>query len=303
MPRSVDAPTEDFDLVNQGRIFTPYWTTPTVVRPGPGGGANWPPSSYDPTTNLLYVCASDQVGVYQGGTQDMDNTTVGQDYIGSQFGASPYYSFGMFAAVDTKTNKLAWRRRFFDQCYSGSVATSGGLVFVGRNDGRLTALDSSNGRRLWEFQTDAGVNAPASVFEYHGKEMIVVLSAGNLFMGSVRGDSVWMFALDGAIGPVARPIPGQQTLPVEPPIDAASIDLDHGATVYRETCSVCHGEHGEGGHNGKPLAAVDNIATAVSIATTGRNQMPSFEEVLSQSDIIDAAGYIVLTLNGGRKKP
>ena len=27
---------EDYDLVNQGKIFTPFWKTPTVIRPGPG---------------------------------------------------------------------------------------------------------------------------------------------------------------------------------------------------------------------------------------------------------------------------
>jgi outer membrane protein assembly factor BamB len=28
-------------------------------------------------------------------------------------------------------------------------------VFVGRNDARITALDQTNGARLWEFQTEA----------------------------------------------------------------------------------------------------------------------------------------------------
>ncbi len=58
-------------------------------------------------------------------------------------------------------------------CYSGSITTAGGLVFVGRNDGRITALDKANGKQLWEFQTDGGVNAPASTFEYKGKQYVV----------------------------------------------------------------------------------------------------------------------------------
>ena len=71
---------------------------------------------------------------------------------------------GIFAAIDMKTNRLVWRQHWKDTCYSGSVNTAGGVVFVGRNDGRLTALDSSMGKRLWEFQTGAGANSPASVF-------------------------------------------------------------------------------------------------------------------------------------------
>ena len=87
------------------------------------------------------------------------------------------------------------------------MVTGGGLVFVGRSDGRLIALDSRNGRLLWEFQTGAGVNAPASVFEHRGQQYVAVYSGGSLFAGSPRGDSVWLFSLNGSIGPVDRPVP------------------------------------------------------------------------------------------------
>ena len=87
------------------------------------------------------------------------------------------------------------------QCYSGSIATAGGLVFVGRNDGRLTALDSDTGKQLWEFQTGAGMNAPASTFVHRGKQYVLAYSAGNALIGSARGDSVWLFALDGTLPP------------------------------------------------------------------------------------------------------
>jgi alcohol dehydrogenase (cytochrome c) len=30
-----------------------------VAKPSARGGANWPPSSYDPDTNTYYVCARD----------------------------------------------------------------------------------------------------------------------------------------------------------------------------------------------------------------------------------------------------
>jgi alcohol dehydrogenase (cytochrome c) len=76
------------------------------------------------------------------------------------------------------------------------------LLFVGRNDGRLTALDSGNGNLLWEFQTGAGMNAPVSVFEYDGEQYVVAYSAGNLFAGSARGDSVWLFSTSGTLDEV-----------------------------------------------------------------------------------------------------
>jgi quinohemoprotein ethanol dehydrogenase len=205
VPQSIDVAPEGFTLVNQGRIFTPFWAEGVVVKPSARGGANWPPSSYDPETNLYYVCASDGANFFKGGEENEKFPDAGgQRYLGSAFGGMPIGSNGIFAALDMKTNKLVWQQRWKDSCYSGSVTTAGGLVFVGRNDGRLTALNSASGQRLWEFQTGAGVNAPASVFEYQGDEYVAVYSGGSLFAGAPRGDSVFLFSLKGAMTPVSE---------------------------------------------------------------------------------------------------
>ena len=37
VPQSIDIAPEGHRLVNGGRIFTPFWMTPVVARPGPGG--------------------------------------------------------------------------------------------------------------------------------------------------------------------------------------------------------------------------------------------------------------------------
>ena len=199
IPQSVDIAPEDYPLVNQGRIFTPFWKEPLVAKPGARGGANWPPSSYDPASNILYVCATDAANVFRGGEDDQQITPEGQRYLGSAFGGAPLPAAGIFAALDMKTNRLVWQQRWKDSCYSGSVTTAGGLVFTGRNDGRLTALNSSNGKRLWEFQTGAGMNSPVSIFEYEGEEYVVAYSAGSLFAATTRGDSVWLFSTKGTM--------------------------------------------------------------------------------------------------------
>jgi quinohemoprotein ethanol dehydrogenase len=199
VPQSVDIAPEDYALVNQGRIFTPFWKEPLVAKPGARGGANWPPSSYDPATNILYVCATDAANVFRGGEENQQITPEGQRYLGSAFGGAPLPAAGIFAALDMKTNRLVWQQRWRDSCYSGSVATAGGLVFTGRNDGRLTALNSSTGKRLWEFQTGAGMNSPVSIFEYEGDEYVVAYSAGSLFAGTTHGDSVWLLSTKGTL--------------------------------------------------------------------------------------------------------
>src|SRR5438552_14152000 len=206
VPHSIDIAPENFPLVNQGRIFTPFWTDGVVAKPAPRGGANWPASSYDPVSNYFFVCGTDSVNLFKGGEDDqkIPEEGAGGRYLGGAFAGAPIPATGIFAALDMKTNRLVWRQQWKDICYSGSVTTAGGLVFVGRNDGRLTALDSSNGKRLWEFQTGAGMNSPVSVFQYEGDEYVVAYSAGSLFAGSPRGDNLWLFSVKGTMESAAR---------------------------------------------------------------------------------------------------
>ena len=137
---------------------------------------------------------------FRGGDLDEELPPVqGERFLGGEFGTVPFYVSGVIVAMDMHTNKIVWQQRLPERCYSGSLATAGGLVFLGRNDGRLTALDSSDGALLWEFQTGAGMNAPVSTFEHNGRQYVVAYSAGNLFAGSTRGDSVWLFSLGGSL--------------------------------------------------------------------------------------------------------
>jgi quinohemoprotein ethanol dehydrogenase len=170
VPQSVEIAPEGYRLINEGRIFTPFWTEEAVVlKPWSLGGANWPPSSYDPATGYFYVCAQDQIGVFRTMEMDDSRPPPGELYTGGPFLGVPLPSLGVFAALDMRTNELVWQQHWPEPCYSGSTTTAGGLVFVGRNDGRLTALDSSDGQRLWEFQTGAGMNAPVTIFEHRGR--------------------------------------------------------------------------------------------------------------------------------------
>ena len=202
VPQHLDIAPEGYPLVNGGRIFTPYWTQHVIAKPGISGGANWPPSSYDPGTGYLYVCAVDNASSFLANEIDSERPPAGEIYTGGEFGTNPLPQFGTFTALDMRTNTIVWQQHWANRCYSGATTTAGGLVFVGRNDGRLTALDSASGELLWEFQTGAGMNAPVSVFTHGGQQYVVAYSAGSLFAGTPRGDSVWLFALDGTLGPV-----------------------------------------------------------------------------------------------------
>jgi alcohol dehydrogenase (cytochrome c) len=308
VPQMVEIAPEGFELVNSGRIFTPFvGDDPVIVKPSIWGGANWPPSSYDPAEQTLFVCASSVVGNFTGGG-DPNFVAPGQGerYLGGVTGYTRLARTGIFAAVDMTTNEIVWRYRWPEQCYSGSIATAGGLVFVGRNDGRLTALDSATGRQLWEFQTGAGMNAPVSTFEHAGKQYVLAYSAGNALIGSARGDSVWLFGLDGTLPEVEPGVPAPRTTSVPAPADApvgasansrpvsSPPDLASGERLYEQACVICHGSDGKGGHGGgAPLGKLEDVAAAVQIVTAGRNAMPGFGTTLTFEQIRDVSVYVV----------
>ena len=290
VPQYIPIAPEGTTLVNQGRIFTPFWTAPTLVKPGNPGGANWPPSSYDVESGYLFVCAADRIWQYAAQEITDERPREGATYTANGPLGFHLRTFGTLSALDMRTNKLVWQQHWGESCYSGSVATAGGLVFVGRNDGRLTALDSSNGAKLWEFQTGAGMNAPATVFEHRGQQYVAAYSAGNLFAGSARGDSVWLFSLDGTLDPVP---PGGAQLTSVPADAGGQANADEGKAVYDRACKFCHGEQGEGGHGGGPsLQALRDSAVVVQVASGGRNAMPAFGGTLTNEQMRDVAAYV-----------
>ena len=175
-----------------------------------------------------------------------------------------------------RSNKLIWQQRWKDSCYSGSTATAGDLVFTGRNDGRFVALDSRNGDVLWEFQTGAGVNASASVFQFKGHQ------------------KVGLFSLEGRQPPSDPP----QVLAAR----ATAVTLQGGnpaagAVVFAQVCAACHGEEGKGGHGGGPnITQVTALELVANTVIAGKNNMPPFAASLTFAQIRDVAAFVAAEL-------
>ncbi len=189
--QTLDIPPEGFRLINNGEGFTPFWEEPVVAR---RGDANWPPSAVDPRRGVMYICGGERQAIYSV-RPDQEPVESGHSFSGGSMRFAPIPTTGIVTAMDLRTNRRVWSQRWPERCYSGLVATAGNLLFAGRNDGRLTALDARDGSKLWEYMTDAGVNAPATIFEHDGKQYVTVFSAGSLLGRGARGDSVWLFTL------------------------------------------------------------------------------------------------------------
>jgi quinohemoprotein ethanol dehydrogenase len=196
-----------------GPFFSPPSHSGTVyaVSPANFGGANWPPSSYNPKTEMIYICGQESAVAYLT-NEGSGPYKLGEQAFGSGGAPGGANSPGVLAAVDAGSGRIAWEDHWPDSCYSGTVTTAGDLVFVGRNDGQLQAYDAIHGKLLWSFQTGAGANTTASVFSLNGKEVVAYYAAGNALAGTAHGDNLWLFGLDGKLAPVA---PGKKAAAIE----------------------------------------------------------------------------------------
>ncbi len=282
--QTLDVAPEGYRLVNNGALFTPFWEEPVMLR---RGDANWPPSTVDPNKGVMYICAGERQAAYTV-RADLAAADPGDPYSGGSMRFAPFEVTGIVTAMDLRTNRKLWSQRWPSRCYSGLVATAGNLLFAGRNDGRFTALDARDGTKLWEFMTDAGVNAPATIFEHNGKQHVAVFSAGNLLARATRGDSVWVFALQEASQADEAANSNELTA------SSASAPNAEGQRLYLDICQFCHGRSGEGGHDGMPLRNLDTLTTSAvaDIIRNGRNTMPAFATMFSAAQIQALAEHV-----------
>jgi quinohemoprotein ethanol dehydrogenase len=289
VPQRIDVAPEDHQLVNQGRVFTPFGEQARIFAPL--AGVNWPPSAYDPRTHWMYICANENVNGAHADRSQFAPPTFKKSFRGGDYVGAGLPSSGLYAAVDLRTNRIVWEKRFNDGCRSGSLVTAGGLVFLGRNDGRVTALDAADGSRLWQFQTEAPVNSGISTFMYKGQQLLVAYAGGG-FLSAKKGDGVWLFGLEGTMEPLPplRPAP-QQPSPTPAPARAANVE--NGEKIYRSVCVYCHGDHGQGGEGGgKAISPALGVEGVAAVLRAGRNQMPAFGASLSAEQLNDLATFV-----------
>nr|WP_304218120.1 PQQ-binding-like beta-propeller repeat protein [Fredinandcohnia onubensis] len=291
-----------------GPIFTPFWDEFVTLKPSPQGGANWPPSAYNPNTELFYLLANDTYFSYSHREGDeANNYKEGEVWLGSVWqpvNGAP--GRGVVTAMDIKTNKIVWQKHWDTIAYSGLLTTKGDLLFAGHNDGRIIAFDATNGNELWEFKMDAGANAPPITYEIDGKQYITIFAAGNSLAGTTHGDKIYTFSLEGAYASL-EDIP-EDKINVSPTAnDPAATDkkqdaeesdkstAHEGADIYKNNCLACHGDNGEGGHNGPNLQKSEMLQDREALINQIKNGsagMPPFKDTLDDNQIDALVEYL-----------
>jgi glucose dehydrogenase len=207
---------------NQMKIGGPYTPLPlegnALFFPSTLGGGNWGGVSVDPSLGLLFV---NVMHVAQWGHMEKRGNAYART---SAYGTYARFwnrethipcqnpPFGELIAVDLASGDIAWRsvlgriesleaigvRDTGTLNLGGSIATAGGVVFIGAtNDSRFRAFDSKTGKMLWEMKLEAsGHTSPITYMGRDGRQYVVLMaSGGGGFLGGGTSNSLVAFAL------------------------------------------------------------------------------------------------------------
>jgi quinohemoprotein ethanol dehydrogenase len=206
-----------------------YDKEPVTVFPTAGGGHNWAPMSFNPSTGLVYIPTTYGSWTYAAGDQVIPapygHTGLAPGFLTARPNAMPFIGpeplgteRGVLEAWDPVNQKLVWRTPGGGGIGGGVVTTAGNLVFQVINDGRLLAYTADKGEKLFEIQTGRTGMGPPITYQIDGKQYVALMGGlGRSAMTTEPNDAkvdhpplLFVFELDGKTpmpSPAAPPPP------------------------------------------------------------------------------------------------
>jgi alcohol dehydrogenase (cytochrome c) len=168
-------------------VEAPITTSGTHYCPGVTGGSEWNGAAWYPRTHLVYVNSVDWcVTVKLTKLASIGNiTAAGKVESGSAaFGGGipvpdPMTSaYGWTTAIDPVTGNSKWHIKMRTPMIAAVTPTAGGLLFTGDLDGNLLALDATNGKLVYRYDTKNAIAGGIITYRAGGSQYIAV-AAGN----------------------------------------------------------------------------------------------------------------------------
>ena len=228
-------------------------TAGVLVSPADYGAHNWNPTSFSPTTGLLYLSVTDG-GILLHVVDpkfklNPNDRTMGIDprYAGplkaKRDSAPP--AKGRLVAWNPATKREAWRVEHPGLRSGGTLSTAGNLVFQGRGDGIFAAYRATDGKMLWKYDAEVGIAAAPMTYAIDGVQYVAILAAppGYYVDPKIRTGPgrLFVFTLDGkatlapSIVPAASPIPAPTFV-----VKATPAEVTEGGGLYFMYCRRCH---------------------------------------------------------------
>jgi quinoprotein glucose dehydrogenase len=189
--------------------------TSSVIFPGAIGGTDWGGMSSDPKAGLIFVNTSNYASIgwvekkAANSRVPYDQTSVFGNPVASKFwdrkvddrgrllGEQSWPCqkppWGLLTAIHVSTGDIAWqvtlgitdelpdgKKNTGRVNLGGSIATAGGLVFIGAtNDRRFRAFESKTGKELWSAKLDySAISVPITYQGKNGKQYVAISASG-----------------------------------------------------------------------------------------------------------------------------
>ncbi len=230
---------------------------PAAVQPGPLGGHNWQPMSFNPVTGLVYipvtpneylfVPAADftfRAGAWNTGQDLSQAVRILREAAPKTVDASSDAP-SRLQAWDPVANRPAWHVDLAAFKAAGVLSTAGGLVFQGTG-GSFVAYDAGTGDRLWASQTGVGIIAPPVSYSVDGEQYIAVmagLGGNSLSSQPVNIENEGRILAYKPGGRATMPAFRERALPEPelPDLEIRDARVEQGEWLYITYCMSCHG--------------------------------------------------------------
>jgi len=142
------------------------------------GAAKWASAAFDPTSKLFFTRVSDGCSTIR---KDPTPPEMGQRFFGGDMGGGGGGRGQSFIqAVDVRTGAKKWEYPLVAGGGTGTLATAGGLTFIGETGGVFTALDSRTGVPVWHFETGQPWRASPMTYMVGGRQYVVLAGEGGI---------------------------------------------------------------------------------------------------------------------------
>ena len=190
-----------YDRVLQAGPYTPYSMVPALVFPSSTGGGTFAGATYDPNLNYIFVNDKD-LGTIAVLTPQLSSNKFQSlakskvpfvDQNGYPCSAPPW---GELMAINAATGDIVWREPLGElkeltakgipvtgtNNSGGSVATAGGVLFIGASqDKTFHAFESKTGKLLWSTElTSDAQSTPLTYLSKNGKQYVSVATGSEV---------------------------------------------------------------------------------------------------------------------------
>ncbi|MEE2776212.1 MAG: PQQ-dependent dehydrogenase, methanol/ethanol family [Acidobacteriota bacterium] len=290
---------------------TAFENNPQWIYPANAGAHNWEPMSFDQSKGIMYFYYHDFPNFYG---LDESFVKTGKYKInpwglslGVAFG--PYRqelerhadpqppSKGYLVAFDPLSGEHLWKNELPSTFNGGVLATTTGVLFQGDGLGMLSAYNSDDGSRIWEFDGYGNFSSSMMTYELDGEQYLAGMVSGNLKYDT-RG-KLLVFKL-GADADYPEPPLRDLSIPEQPPVTASQETLNRGNALYHQHCAICH--RGLGVASIVATASPDlrrmsaetqaQFSVIVRVGTKAQLGMPSFGDMLDEEATMAIKAFV-----------